>query len=111
MNLQSIWTLFVTASVMLLGANLAGAGEHSATDSAVETSTTIGGAGQTCLTDPDCINRFHPDIPMNRMAQPGQVLTFKTAMPQTYWGPLTSKMMLPSLWTPSALKHSKATSA
>ncbi len=78
MNLQSIWTLFVTASVMLLGANLAGAGEHSATDSAVETSTTIGGAGQTCLTDPDCINRFHPDIPMNRMAQPGQVLTFKT---------------------------------
>jgi len=38
----------------------------------------MGGSGHNCQTDPDCINRFHPDIPMHRTAQPGQILTFKT---------------------------------
>ena len=38
----------------------------------------IGGAGSNCLADPDCINRFHPDIPMKRIAQQGQTLIFKT---------------------------------
>lgn len=48
--------------------------EHAAS----ETHLVIGGAGFDCLADSDCINRFHPDIPMKRMAQQGQTLIFKT---------------------------------
>ena len=37
----------------------------------------VGGEGENCSSDPDCINRFHHDIPMLRRAQPGHALVFK----------------------------------
>ncbi|UCF38177.1 MAG: acetamidase/formamidase family protein, partial [Acidobacteriota bacterium] len=30
--------------------------------------------GQHCTDDPNCFNRFHPDIPMNSKAKPGQLI-------------------------------------
>ena len=33
---------------------------------------TVGGSQQTCAEDPDCINRFHWDIPMAARAKPGE---------------------------------------
>jgi formamidase len=48
--------------------------EHAAS----EAHLVVGGAGSNCLTDSDCINRFHPDIPMKHIAQQGQTLIFKT---------------------------------
>lgn len=38
----------------------------------------VGGTGATCLEDQQCINRFHPDIPMEARAKPGQTILFKT---------------------------------
>jgi formamidase len=38
----------------------------------------VGGEGATCLEDPGCINRLHPDIPMAARARPGQTLLFRT---------------------------------
>ena len=48
--------------------------EHAASEAYL----VIGGAGSNCLADSDCINRFHPNIPMKRMAQQRQTLIFKT---------------------------------
>lgn len=45
--------------------------------SAAET-VTVGGTGATCLEDPACINRFHPDILMAATAKPGDTILFKT---------------------------------
>ena len=37
----------------------------------------VGGQGANCSADPDCINRFHPDIPMTHRAVPGQAIVFR----------------------------------
>ncbi len=37
----------------------------------------LGGEGQHCGEDPDCINRLHPAIPMAARARPGQTIVFK----------------------------------
>lgn len=37
----------------------------------------VGGEGATCLEDPGCINRLHPDIPMAARARPGQTILFR----------------------------------
>ena len=53
--------------------------EHEQTEPvAFKPDMVIGGTGPDCLADADCINRFHPDIPMKRIAQQGQTLIFKT---------------------------------
>ena len=38
----------------------------------------VGGTGNSCLEDPGCINRLHPDIAMAARAQPGQTILFRT---------------------------------
>lgn len=38
----------------------------------------VGGEGASCIEDPDCINRIHPDIPMIATAKPGQTILFRT---------------------------------
>lgn len=37
----------------------------------------IGGTGENCIEDPGCINRLHPDIPINYRAKPGQTILFR----------------------------------
>lgn len=37
----------------------------------------IGGTGENCIEDPGCINRLHPDIPINYRANPGQTILFR----------------------------------
>ncbi len=34
----------------------------------------VGGSGDSCLEDPGCINRLHPDIPMAARAAPGTLV-------------------------------------
>ncbi len=63
---------------MSLGSELALAQRAGLADPSAEMPLVVGGTGSNCLADPDCINRFHPDIPMRIMARPGQALTFKT---------------------------------
>ena len=38
----------------------------------------VGGTGENCIEDPGCINRLHPDIPINYRANPGQTILFRT---------------------------------
>jgi hypothetical protein len=40
----------------------------------------VGGTGENCIEDPGCINRLHPDIPINYRANPGQPFYFALAM-------------------------------
>ena len=37
----------------------------------------VGGTGENCIEDPGCINRLHPDIPINYRANPGQTILFR----------------------------------
>ncbi len=38
----------------------------------------VGDAGATCLQDPHCINRLHPEIEMSATADPGKMIVFNT---------------------------------
>jgi len=46
----------------------------------------IGGEGDTCVEDPDCTNRIHPDIPMIARAKQGQTILFHTRDAADYLG-------------------------
>ncbi len=35
------------------------------------------GSGGSCLADPQCFNRVHPDMPMIASADPGEIVTFR----------------------------------
>lgn len=49
-----------------------------AVSSVASETVVVGGEGQTCLEDPDCVNRFHPDLPMRVTAKAGQTIRFQT---------------------------------
>ncbi len=46
----------------------------------------VGGKGDTCVEDPECINRIHSDIPMVARAQQGQTILFHTRDAVDYLG-------------------------
>lgn len=45
---------------------------HLSAEAAVEV-----GSGKPCVTDPQCFNRVHPDIPFVATADPGEIITFR----------------------------------
>ena len=51
----------------------------------------IGGQGETCLEDPQCINRIHPEIPMVARAKAGQMLLFRTRDANDFLGTVDSQ--------------------
>jgi len=51
----------------------------------------VGGEGATCVEDPGCINRIHPDIPMIAIAKPGQTILFRTRDAEDYLGTADSQ--------------------
>ena len=50
----------------------------SSTVTPAEEIVVVGGEGASCLEDPGCVNRLHPDIPMAARVQPGQTILFRT---------------------------------
>lgn len=51
----------------------------------------VGGQGETCVEDPQCINRIHPDIPMTARAKPGQIILFHTRDAADFLGTVASQ--------------------
>ncbi|WP_262695168.1 acetamidase/formamidase family protein [Kordiimonas aquimaris] len=51
----------------------------------------VGGQGDSCLEDPQCINRIHPDIPMTARAKPGQTILFHTRDAADFLGTVDSQ--------------------
>lgn len=51
----------------------------------------VGGEGATCVEDPQCINRIHPDIPMTARAKPGETILFRTRDAADYLGTADSQ--------------------
>lgn len=51
----------------------------------------VGGQGETCLEDPQCINRIHPNIPMMVRAKPGQTILFHTRDAADFLGTVDSQ--------------------
>lgn len=51
----------------------------------------VGGEGATCVEDPECINRIHPDIPMIARAKPGQTILFRARDAADYLGTVDSQ--------------------
>jgi formamidase len=65
----------IRSPILVLIALLVPGAASAATDDPV---VVVGGAGTDCLSDPGCINRLHPDIPMAARAAPGQTILFRT---------------------------------
>lgn len=55
----------------------------------------IGGEGASCVEDPACMNRLHPDIPMAARARPGQTLLFRTRDARDSLGTVASQTDTP----------------
>ena len=51
----------------------------------------VGGQGETCVEDIQCINRIHPDIPMTARAKPGQTILFRTRDAADFLGTVNSQ--------------------
>jgi formamidase len=55
----------------------------------------IGGEGDSCLTDPGCINRLHPAIPPAARARPGQMMLFRTRDASDFLGTVEAQSDTP----------------
>ena len=51
----------------------------------------VGGQGETCVEDPQCINRIHPDIPIAAQAKLGQTILFRTRDAADFLGTVDSQ--------------------
>ena len=58
----------------------------------------VGGQGENCSSDVDCINRFHHDIPMPKRTQPGQTLVFKARDAMDVLGSVDQQAAAPQEW-------------
>lgn len=58
----------------------------------------VGGQGESCSADPDCINRFHPDIPMTHRAIPGQAIVFKARDAMDVLGTVEQQRQASQAW-------------
>jgi len=56
----------------------AGGANADTTDVTWATKVTIAKSGAHCADDPNCMNRYHPDIPMRGNANPGDYIIFET---------------------------------
>ena len=72
-----VYLIALMFASLAVAAVSAGGTAHGADNVSTLAPLVLGGAGESCRTDPDCINRFHYDIPMKQRAQPGQILVFK----------------------------------
>ena len=68
----------------------------------------LGGEGESCRTDPDCINRFHYDIPMQQRAQPGQILVFKARDAMDILGSVDQQAHATEAWNSQRFQTLKA---
>ena len=59
----------------------------------------VGGEGVTCIEDPECINRIHPDIPMIETAKPGQTILFRTRDASDFLGTVDSQTETRPVWS------------
>ena len=87
-------------ALVVLGAVTA-ATENAAYAAAAGSPTTalvVGGQGDNCSSDADCINRFHHDIPMPKRAQPGQTLVFKARDAMDVLGSVDQQAAAPQEW-------------
>ena len=62
------------------------------------TALVVGGQGENCSSDADCINRFHHDIPMPKRAQPDQTLVFKARDAMDVLGTVDQQAADPQEW-------------
>lgn len=51
----------------------------------------VGGKGDSCLEDKQCVNRIHPNITMTARAKPGQTILFHTRDAADYLGTVSSQ--------------------
>ena len=51
----------------------------------------VGGQGDTCVEDPECINRIHSDIPMVARVKQGQTILFHTRDAADYLGTIAKQ--------------------
>ena len=63
-------------TVALLG--YAGTAAADTTDSKWKTTVVVAKQGVHCVDDPNCFNRYHPDIPTVSRAKPGDMIVFQT---------------------------------
>ncbi len=56
----------------------AGTASADTTDSKWKTEVVIAKQGVHCVDDPNCFNRYHPDIPTVSRAKPGDMIVFQT---------------------------------
>jgi len=59
----------------------AGTAAADTTDSKWKTEVVIAKQGDHCVDDPNCFNRYHPDIPTVARAKPGDMIVFHTRDP------------------------------
>jgi len=69
----------VLCAVAVFG--FAGTAAADTTDSKWKTEVVIAKQGDHCVDDPNCFNRYHPDIPTVARAKPGDMIVFHTRDP------------------------------
>ena len=61
-----VYLIALMFASLAVAAVSAGGTAHGADNVSTLAPLVLGGAGESCRTDPDCINRFHYDIPMKQ---------------------------------------------
>lgn len=73
--MKELKTLAFAAGAVAL---VAGGAQADTTDVTWATKVTVAKTGDHCADDPNCMNRYHPDIPMPVSANPGDYIIFET---------------------------------
>ena len=103
-----VYLIALMFASLAVAAVSAGGTAHGADNVSTLAPLVLGGAGESCRTDPDCINRFHYDIPMKQRAQPGQILVFKARDAMDILGSVDQQVHATDGWNAERLQTLEA---